>query len=239
MPANGSHAQRRPALTGRQRRRRPDRQPGAALLRSTKAGPDGPATLAAGLRGPGEAQRSTKAGPDGPATPGGLGCNRNPSTLAQRRPALTGRQRWGKLPTPACGRFAQRRPALTGRQRSSARASTCLRYRAQRRPALTGRQRAAWRLEGRQAVILAQRRPALTGRQRTSAVARRRGPRPRSTKAGPDGPATRGAGGVAGADRRVDVRSTKAGPDGPATLPHGQLQCNAPHEHHSARGECS
>ena len=67
-------AQRRPALAGRQpRRRRPaplvDDQP-----RSTKAGPGGPATLDGAVGVAGVAERSTKAGPGGPATPASATC---------------------------------------------------------------------------------------------------------------------------------------------------------------------
>ena len=64
---------------------------------------------------------------------------------------------------------------------------------------------------------IAQRRPSRTGRQLPSCHVPVTGPDAlRSTKAGPDGPATLGL--DQRPDRGVVERSTKAGPDGPATL---------------------
>ncbi len=159
-------AQRRPALTGRQRG---DESPPAvgALHRSTKAGPDGPATHVHAAHGSCPVwRRSTKAGPDGPAT------------LSDDEDGDNG---W---------------------------------YSAQRRPALTGRQRGVADVE-LGPVGFAQRRPALTGRQRARQFKHPAHERDRSTKAGPDGPATPQALGSGHVDD--DHRSTKAGPDGPAT----------------------
>ena len=187
-----------------------------ADLRSTKAGPVGPATL-----GRDEAQeglvgaRSTKAGPVGPATPNFTRSIVRVSSRAQRRPA-----RWGRQPLAyRKGAFgplgAQRRPARWGRQPDDV---------AERPFRLDARSTKAGPVG-----------PATRPNRRPGARAGGR----RSTKAGPVGPATQptsrglaappsalneGRPGGAGnplavlvAIMPVLVRSTKAGPVGPAT----------------------
>ena len=84
-------AQRRPALPGRQPLRRDlQRPPGGP--RSTKAGPSGPATRGNARQAAHASRRSTKAGPSGPATPCGGRSGSRRRRVAQRRPALPGRQ---------------------------------------------------------------------------------------------------------------------------------------------------
>ena len=92
IPPETARAQRRPV--------RPDRQPfghrpilGREPVRSTKAGPAGPATPdLADEELPHVPERSTKAGPAGPATRVGMSPASAPTSFAQRRPVRPDRQ---------------------------------------------------------------------------------------------------------------------------------------------------
>ena len=241
--AGSQHAQRRPALPGRQPRALIAAAAGLCR-RSTKAGPSGPATrrrrsrsrcetsslnegrpFRAGNPPPGAwgiptgRTRSTKAGPSGPATPECPVWGLRRRLRAQRRPALPGRQPQVEGAVSLRAPIAQRRPALPGRQPGVAVpvASVSV-IAAQRRPALPGRQPRRGH-----ARPIAPRRSLNEGRPFRAGNPRRTGRRSelpllrRSTKAGPSGPATpEGTGPGAPA---TDPRSTKAGPSGPAT-PH-------------------
>ena len=186
--------------------------------------------------------RSTKAGPSGPATPVlVVGPARSVITRAQRRPALPGRQPpiarscstirpdprstkagpsgpatpWRCWNVPAVvGSLNEGRPFRAGNPCGVIwRGEGLERRAAQRRPALPGRQppRRTMRIGD---MIDAQRRPALPGRQPRSYARGLRTRRERSTKAGPSGPATPEQNVW---PSRYRKRSTKAGPSGPAT----------------------
>ena len=217
-PVPSHDAQRRPALPGRQPRSLTARMM-SSVGRSTKAGPSGPATPL--LRGVGWAfveGRSTKAGPSGPATRMRTSrCATAGLPLNEGRPFRAGNPS-SSASTMARPKSAQRRPALPGRQprRSTRRASP--EASAQRRPALPGRQpHPAGRPHRDHRSPLNEGRPFRAGNpHKPPQVYPIRVPR--STKAGPSGPATpvlvplRGEGHV--------FRSTKAGPSGPATPAH-------------------
>ena len=192
-PGVRARAQRRPALPGRQPH-------SSALLvkemskRSTKAGPSGPATPLDSLNANVKYDRSTKAGPSGPATPGERRCHRH------------GRVRGRSTKAGPSG------PATRGVSVSHRSVSDALN---EGRPFRAGNPcTELW--EPHSWPRIAQRRPALPGRQPTLRIsAAPTGPRPRSTKAGPSGPATLEL------PLRLGLldgrRSTKAGPSGPAT----------------------
>ena len=141
---------------------------GALVVRSTKAGPSGPATRRGGGESVELVQRSTKAGPSGPATP----------ARQRRRPGAD-------VP------LNEGRPFRAGNpSRRTPRNST----------------RTASLNEGR---------PFRAGNPCPQGV-QAHPPQPRSTKAGPSGPATPGR--RRGSQPELCERSTKAGPSGPATL---------------------
>ena len=161
-------------------------------MRSTKAGPSGPATLPGVICLPLALARSTKAGPSGPATRGGK-CAVRAGTPRSTKAGPSG---------PATPQLIDRFGEVIAH--------------AQRRPALPGRQPVLRAAAATATGPAAQRRPALPGRQPLLAVVAAAGRSLRSTKAGPSGPATRVD--LHGDAARRDERSTKAGPSGPATL---------------------
>ena len=183
-------AQRRPARWGRQPALRPGAH-GCRGLRSTKAGPVGPATRGTAAMAEPAPHRSTKAGPVGPATP-------HDSTTCM---AATDRRSTKAGPvgpaTPDNGRYSV--PQFLTRSTKAGPVG----------PATLDRH------VGCPHCADAQRRPARWGRQPRVPSDDAGGGVARSTKAGPVGPATPVPTAVATA---FDcLRSTKAGPVGPAT----------------------
>ncbi len=214
-PSEALNAQRRPVRPDRQLRLG-DRPRSRRQRRSTKAGPAGPATparvwavpqsarvaqrrpvrpdrqlLVHRRRGHPHRARSTKAGPAGPATRRSCRCaGSRRCTLNEGRSGRTGNSRPIEARHSGLG-LAQRRPVRPDRQLIFPDRSAGTRY-----PA-------------------AQRRPVRPDRQLMGAVGGHRRARPRSTKAGPAGPATLAMGSLLSSPG--GPRSTKAGPAGPAT----------------------
>ena len=214
--AHSQGAQRRPARPGRQLRAPNSNSSSSATpLNEGRPGRAGNSVAYVGWHGE-VALRSTKAGPAGPATPWWYAVDADGRWLAQRRPARPGRQ----LESWLVGVFAREHHRSTkAGPAGPATPSTWCRLRSkgstlnEGRPGRAGN--SAWAGEVEQQLAHAQRRPARPGRQLPQRGGGLRPPRPRSTKAGPAGPATllRGVSGLCGR-----ARSTKAGPAGPATL---------------------